>query len=54
MSRRDTILVAVLINAGLLALLFMIAINPSEESSFEMPNMGVEYGDSRKIEVQSL
>lgn len=34
MSRRDTILVAVLINAGLLALLFMIAINPEEEKMF--------------------
>lgn len=34
MSRRDTILVAVLINSGLLALLFMIAINPDEERAF--------------------
>lgn len=30
MSRRDTIIVAVLINAGLLAVLFMIAVNPDD------------------------
>lgn len=31
MSRKDTIIIAVLINAGLLALLFMMAINTDEE-----------------------
>lgn len=33
MSRRDTIIITILINAGLLALLFMLAINTNEESS---------------------
>lgn len=45
MSRRDTILAAVLINTGLLALLFMIAINPDGElilESFDKPLLAVE------------
>lgn len=31
MNRRDTIIVAVLVNAGLLAVLFMMAVNPDDE-----------------------
>lgn len=42
MSRRDTILVAVLINAGLLALLFMIAINPDEDQLYDKPPVVAE------------
>lgn len=40
MNRRDTIIVAVLINAGLLAVLFMLAVNPDDQmisSSLEAP-----------------
>lgn len=33
MSRRDTIIITILINAGLLALLFMLAINTNEDPS---------------------
>lgn len=33
MSRRDTIIIALLVNSGVLALLFMLAVNVDEESS---------------------
>ncbi len=56
MSRRDTILVAVLINAGLLALLFMIAINPEEERVFDTfeqaPVMAEAPAAKEKIEIE--
>jgi peptidoglycan DL-endopeptidase LytF len=52
MSRRDTILVAVLINAGLLALLFMIAINPDEERGFDKAPLIVEAPEiQEKVEL---
>lgn len=35
MSRRDTIIVALLVNAGLLAVLFMLAVNKDEEKVIE-------------------
>jgi hypothetical protein len=35
MSRRDTIIIALLVNAGLLALLFVLAINPDDEVIIE-------------------
>lgn len=58
MSRRDTILVAVLINAGLLALLFMIAINPDEERVFESfaqaPALVESAASKEKIELEPV
>lgn len=39
MSRKDTIIVALLVNAGLLALLFMLAINTEDESIAEHPEI---------------
>lgn len=37
MSRRDTIIIAVLLNAGLLAILFMMAINTGDEKVADKP-----------------
>lgn len=37
MSRRDTIIIAVLVNAGLLAILFMFAINTDDDKVSESP-----------------
>ena len=37
MSRRDTIIIAVLINAGLLAILFVMAVNTNDEKIAEHP-----------------
>ncbi|PJD97546.1 MAG: hypothetical protein CK425_02660 [Parachlamydia sp.] len=39
MNRRDTIIVAVLINSGLLAILFMMAIHPDGDSPYEHPSI---------------
>jgi peptidoglycan DL-endopeptidase LytF len=39
MSRRDTIIIALLVNAGLLAFLFMLAVNNDEEVILEQPEM---------------
>jgi len=39
MSRRDTIIIALLVNAGLLALLFMLAIHPEDDSIVEHPEI---------------
>lgn len=39
MSRRDTIIVALLVNAGLLALLFMLAINTDDDAVVDHPEM---------------
>lgn len=39
MSRRDTIIVALLVNAGLLALLFMLAINQDEDPVMDHPEI---------------
>jgi len=39
MSRRDTIIIALLINACLLALLFMLAINPDEDKVTDQPEI---------------
>lgn len=39
MSRRDTIIIALLVNASLLALLFMLAVNTDEESVVDHPEM---------------
>ena len=41
MSRRDTIIVAVLINVGLLAILFMMAVNIDQDRM--TPHFDVEY-----------
>lgn len=39
MSRRDTIIIALLVNASLLALLFMLAINTDDEMIIEQPDI---------------
>lgn len=39
MSRRDTIIIALLVNAGLLALLFMLAIHPEDDMITEHPEI---------------
>ena len=39
MSRKDTIIVALLINAGLLALLFMLAVNTDEDKVTDQPEI---------------
>jgi len=39
MSRRDTILIAALLNTGLLAVLFMLAMNPEEEPVQQQPDI---------------
>jgi peptidoglycan DL-endopeptidase LytF len=42
MSRRDTIIIAVLLNAGILAILFMLAIANDEEKINELPSLASE------------
>ena len=37
MTRRDTIIIAVFVNVGLLAILFMMAVNTSDEKVTEQP-----------------
>lgn len=39
MSRRDTIIIALLVNASLLALLFMLAVNTDDDGVSEQPEM---------------
>lgn len=47
MNRKDTIIIAVLINAGLLALLFMMAINTDEEKIRDHSEMSQSLVDSQ-------
>lgn len=49
MSRRDTIIIAVLVNAGLMALLFMLAINTEEERTFDKVEYSQPVAESRLI-----
>lgn len=56
MSRRDTIIIAVLLNTGLLAILFMIAINPEEDhiaDKLDFNNAFVEVEERRAPAAQS-
>ncbi len=47
MSRKDTIIIALLINAGLLALLFMLAINTDDDSVTDHPEISQALVESR-------
>lgn len=47
MSRRDTIIIALLVNAGLLALLFMLAINTDDDSIVDQPEITQTIVDNR-------
>lgn len=49
MSRRDTIIIAVLINASLLAFLFVMAINVDEENVIEQPEIAKVIEEKAKI-----
>lgn len=50
MSRKDTIIVALLINAGLLALLFMLAINTEDDSVTDFPEISTTLKET-KLEI---
>jgi peptidoglycan endopeptidase LytF len=47
MSRRDTIIIALLVNAGLLALIFMLAVNPEDDSIVDSPEITKSIVDTR-------
>lgn len=47
MSRRDTIIIALLVNSGLLALLFLLAVNTDDEIIVDSPEMTKTIVDSR-------
>lgn len=47
MSRRDTIIIALLVNAGLLALLFMLAVNADDDSIVDSPEITKTIVDNR-------
>jgi len=47
MSRRDTIIIALLVNAGLLALLFMLAINNGDDSIVDHPEINKTFMENR-------
>lgn len=49
MSRRDMIIITVLINVGLLALLFMLAINPQEESAMPREQLAIAYPQKENV-----
>lgn len=60
MSRKDTIIIALLINAGLLALLFMLAINTDDDNvsehseiskTIEQPSMGAPVQNTTPLPV---
>lgn len=51
MNRKDTIIIAVLINAGLLALLFMMAINTEEEVITNQPALSSTLADTQLVPV---
>src|SRR4051812_28899258 len=51
MSRKDTIIVALLINAGLLALLFMLAINTEDDSVTDFPEITKALETKSSVEV---
>lgn len=49
MSRRDTIIIALLVNASLLALLFMLAINTDEEVVMDRPEVVKAIVENRDV-----
>ncbi|MBS4169006.1 LysM peptidoglycan-binding domain-containing protein [Parachlamydia sp. AcF125] len=51
MNRRDTIIIAVLINAGLLAILFMMAIHPDDTSTYAPSSLPL--AEAPKVEEAS-
>lgn len=53
MNRKDTIIIAVLINAGLLALLFMMAINTDEEVITSQPALNSTLVDNAPVPILS-
>lgn len=52
MNRKDTIIIAVLINASLLALLFMMAINTDEEVITNQPGLNSPLADNQVLPTQ--
>lgn len=52
MNRKDTIIIAVLINASLLALLFMMAINTDEEVITNQPGLNSPLADHQILPTQ--
>lgn len=53
MSKRDTIIIALLVNASLLALLFMLAVNTEEDGVFEHSDAAIAFtagGKSQKLD----
>lgn len=51
MSRRDTIILAVLLNTGLLAILFVLAINPDEDSIIDHMDVSSLVVEAPKVEL---
>lgn len=51
MSRRDTIILAVLLNTGLLAILFVLAINPDEDSVIDHMDVSSLVVEAPKVEL---
>ncbi|MEI8365936.1 MAG: LysM peptidoglycan-binding domain-containing protein [Parachlamydiaceae bacterium] len=49
MSRRDTIIIALLVNASLLALLFMLAVNSDDEVVIDQPDMVKSLVENREM-----
>lgn len=49
MSRKDTIIIALLINAGLLALLFMLAINTDDDTVADHPEISQALAENRPL-----
>jgi LysM repeat protein len=56
MSRRDTVIIAVLINAGLLAVLFIMAVNPDDEkiSEHSLIEQSLVYERPLQMEVEGI
>lgn len=53
MSRKDTIIIALLINAGLLALLFMLAVNTDEEKIGEQSLSSQKVAEAQSISMSA-
>lgn len=54
MTRRDMIIIAVLVNAGLLAILFMMAINSDDDNIANPPEMSQMVVEAPPVESQPL
>lgn len=52
MNRRDTIIIAVLLNAGVLAILFMLAVNEKEEQVYDRHLPAIVHREPAKAEAK--